>query len=108
MKSVNKSGSRLKAGLAAAYRSKAAGAGPSDPRWQQNVMRSVRQIGPIHKNTADLLGFGRLVWRLAPVALFLMIVLAVLIVRIDHTLELQMAGRMVGEPVQTYMNYEAL
>lgn len=108
MKTVDKSESRLKAGLTAAYRSKAAGSEPPDARWRQNVMRSVRQIGPIHKNTADLLGFGRLVWRLAPVALFLMIVLAALIVRTDKTLELQMAGRMIGEPVQTYVNYEAL
>jgi len=108
MKSIDKLHSRLRAGLAAVYRSKGAGAGPLDDRWQQNVMRSVRQIGPIRKNIAELLGFGRLVWRLAPAALFLMIILAVLIVRTDKTLELQIASRMVGEPVHTYMNYEAL
>ena len=108
MKIFNLLACRLKSGLAEAYQSKAAGAGPLDPRWQQNVMRSVRRIGPINKKTAELFGFGRLVWRLAPVALSLMIVLAVMIVRIDKALELQMAGRMIGEPVQTYMNYEAL
>ena len=108
MKTVNQSAGHLKAALTAAYQSKAAAAGPSDPRWQQNVMRSVRRIGPIHKDSADLFGFGRLIWRLAPVALFLMIILAVMIVKIDKALELQMAGRMIGEPVQTYMNYEAL
>lgn len=108
MKTVHKSESRLQADLVAVYRSKAAGAGPSDPRWQQDVMRSVRRIGPIHRDAAGLFGFGWLVWRLAPVALFLMILMAALIIRIDKTLELQMAGQMIGEPVQTYMNYEAL
>jgi hypothetical protein len=107
MKTVYRSVNRLKAGLVMAYRSKAAGAEPPDA-WRQNVMRSVRMIGPLPKDAAVLFSFGRMVWRLAPAALFLMIILAVLIASIDNTLELQMAGNMIGEPVQTYVNYEAL
>ena len=49
--------------------------------------------------------FGQLAWRLAPVALAVMVALAVLIVRLDNTLEFQVAGLMVNDPVQTYAIY---
>lgn len=96
---------RLKKRLAAAYRSHAAGTEPADDRWQQNLMRAVRRIGPLNGERENRTRFGQLAWRLAPAALALMIALAVLIVRVDNTLEYQVAGLLVNDPVQTYVIY---
>jgi hypothetical protein len=99
---------RLKDKLITAYRSKAASAEPADSRWQQNLMRTVRQMGTPQIDASKRPGFAQLAWRLAPAALALMIMLVVLIVRINDTLEFQVTGLMVNDPVQTYVTYEPL
>jgi len=105
-KSSNKSMDRLKTELTAAYQSRADDKKPADPMWQQNVMRSVRQIGPHSGETPDRIRSGQLAWRLAPVALILMMVMAVMIMRVDDTIEYQMASLVVSDPVQSYIQYE--
>jgi hypothetical protein len=99
---------RLKSILSLAYRSKATTIEPSDNRWRQNVLRSVRQIGPIKQDAVHRMGFSQLTWRLAPVALTLMIILGVMIFRVEDTVEYQLAGLMVSDPVETYVVYEPL
>lgn len=98
----------LKNSLSAAYRAKGDAVDPADSRWEQNVMRSVRQIGPIHYDVKNRSGFTNIAWRLTPVALALMVMLAVLIIRVNDTLELQATGLMVSDPVQTYVTYDQL
>jgi hypothetical protein len=108
MKVSNNPMDRLKTSLSAAYQSKAITSEPSDIRWRQNVMRSVRRIGPIQQDANHRLGFSQLTWRLAPVALSLMIILGVMIFRVEDTVEYQLAGLMVSDPVETYVTYEPL
>lgn len=96
---------RLRERLAAAHRSTSAATEPVDDRWQQGLMRSVRRIGPLKGERDNRTRFGQLAWRLAPAAVALMIAMAVLIVRIDNTLEYQVAGLLVNDPVQTYVIY---
>ena len=99
----NKSTDRLIDRLSAAYQARAADTKPADPMWQQNVMRSVRQIGPHGGNNKDRVRSGQLAWRLAPVALVLMIIMAVMIIRVDDTIEYQMASLSVSDPVLPYV-----
>ena len=87
--------------LADAYRSKTADARPPTEKWRQGVMRSVRQIGPIDVTNNNREPFAYLAWRLAPVAAALLILMTVWIARMDDTLEFQIAGIVVSDPVQT-------
>jgi len=97
---------RLKENLSAAYLSKSTDTGPVGGAWQNNVMRSIRQIGPPGKENHFRDRPGLLAWRLAPVALVLMIILSVLILRVDDTIEYQMASLAVSDPVQTYITIQ--
>lgn len=92
---------RLIGKLAAAYQSKTADTGLPTEKWRQDVMRSVRQIGQIDAKNKNRQPFGYLAWRLAPVALALLILMTVWILRMDDTLEFQIASLVVSDPVQT-------
>jgi hypothetical protein len=99
---------RLKDALSAAHQSKAETTLPVDSLWRQNVMQSVRRNSVIRKETNHRLDFSLLAWRLAPAALALMILLGVMIFRIEDTLDYQLAGLMMSDPVQTYITIEPL
>jgi hypothetical protein len=105
-KSPNKQMDRLKNRMSAAYHSRSDDAKPTDPLWQQNVMRSVRRIGPHGRDNRDRVRSGQLAWRLVPAALVLMIIMAVMIIRVDDSIEYQMASLAVSDPVQSYMTYK--
>jgi anti-sigma-K factor RskA len=105
MKTFHKSMDRLRERLCAAYASRTAEAPPAGSRWRQEVMRSVRQIGPIGEHAFGRVRSGHLAWRLAPAALALMVILAVMILQVDHTIENQMASLAMSDPVQTYITY---
>jgi hypothetical protein len=108
MKNSKDSLDRIREFLSLAHRSKSEDAAPADDSWRQNVMRSIRRIGPIQKGAGYEPDFPSLAWKLAPAALTLMIILGVMISRISDTLDDQLAGLMVSDPVQTYMIYEPL
>jgi hypothetical protein len=52
-------------------------------RWQSQVMRRVRQAGPLKSAKTFWPSFENLVWRLAPVCCLLVIVLSVLVMNMD-------------------------
>jgi hypothetical protein len=52
-------------------------------RWQSQVMRRVRQAGPLKSANGFWPSFEHLVWRLAPVCCVLLLVLGVLLANID-------------------------
>ncbi|RJP92440.1 MAG: hypothetical protein C4518_07255 [Desulfobacteraceae bacterium] len=99
-KPFNHAMDRLFGRLAAVYQSKAADTEPADSRWRQNVMRSVRQIGVIETNSPE--GLACISWRLAPVAVVLMVLMTLWVARIDSALEFQIASIVVSEPMQPY------
>ncbi len=106
-KSPDKSTDQLIAKLTAAYQSRDSDTKPACSMWQQNVMRSVRQIGPYGENNKDRIRSGQLAWRLAPAALVLMIIMAVMIISIDDTIEYQVASLAVSDPLLPYLMEEA-
>jgi hypothetical protein len=97
---------RLMNRLSEAHQSKEVVTEPPDNRWREDLMRSIRNIGPLQPDTTNRLGILQLTWRLAPAALALMILLAVLIVDVENKIEYQLAGLMMSDPVQTYVTYE--
>jgi len=107
MKTSNKLRDRLIDRLSAAYQSRSADTKSAGSMWQQNVMRSVRQIGPHGRDNRDRVRSGQLAWRLAPAALVLMIIMAVMIIRIDDTIKYQMASLAVSDPLLPYVIDEA-
>ncbi len=102
---TDKSMDRLRKRLSAAYQSRAAEALPVDDGWRRKVMQSVRQIGPISGQGFGGFRSGQMAWRLAPAALALMVILAVMIFQVDSTIEHQMTSLAVSDPVQSYLTY---
>ena len=56
-------------------------------RWQVNVMRRVKNLGPLKKEPEPLGQFTQFVWRLAPVTCLLIIVSTVVLLKFDFTPE---------------------
>ena len=92
---------RLIGKLADAYQSKTADDLPATRNWRQDVMRSIRRLGPVDTKNNNREPFGYLSWRLAPVAAVLLILMTLWIARIDDTLEFQIASIVVSDPMQT-------
>ena len=76
-----------------------------DAQWHAGVMRAVRQIGPLAQNRMPVFSFGQLAWRLAPVALILIVVLSVVVFQADSTINAQLVGLAVTDPVDAYTTY---
>ncbi|MBW2593567.1 MAG: hypothetical protein JRE58_11340 [Deltaproteobacteria bacterium] len=51
--------------------------------WQAGTMRQIRRIGPLNDRPGYFLQLGQNIWRLAPVACILLIVLTVMVVQIN-------------------------
>lgn len=91
--------------LSAAYDLRAKNSDSNHRQWRKDVMRSVRQIDAYGKNAEDRLVPGQLAWRLAPAALALIIIMSIMIIRIDDTIEYQMASLAMSDPVESYLTY---
>jgi hypothetical protein len=61
-------------------------------QWQRDVMGRIRDIGPIQARSTYLFEFEQLVWRFAPVACAIIVVLAVGIIQFDFTAEYELAN----------------
>jgi len=61
----------------------AKGRGETGKEWQSQVMRRIRQIGPLRPATGFWPAFESMVWRLAPVSCLLVIALTLLLMNID-------------------------
>ena len=71
----------LKKALREAHLAKAEG--ENGTGWQSQVMRRIRQIGPLRSAGGFWPAFEALVWRLAPVSCLLLIVLTLLFMNVD-------------------------
>ena|SRR6056297_722864 len=105
MRSIKNKLNRLIGILAAAHQAKADAAGPVSSDWQAGVMRAVRQTGPYGQPMRRPADFIQLSWRLAPVALLLIIILTVVIVQTGTAINSQMTALSVTEPTTTYLAY---
>ncbi len=52
-------------------------------QWQANVMRRIRDQGPIAPGKSFFIGFEQYVWRLAPAACLVILVLATILFKMD-------------------------
>ena len=72
-----------------------------DDKWRLNVMDHIRSIGPIKTTPNHITLFEQFLWRLAPVACLLIIVLAILLLEVDFTPEYEVFASLINgvEPV---------
>ncbi len=105
---MNKEGQRMKrfmALLSAAHRGKPEICAPVNPQWQADVMRSVRQMGPVSRGIRRPVDFIQLAWRLSPAACLLVLILSICIFQTGYAIYHQMAALSIAEPAQTYLAY---
>lgn len=50
-------------------------------RWTSDVMRRIRHLAPVASGKSFFLGFEQVIWRLAPAACLLIIVLATILLK---------------------------
>lgn len=81
MKSRISENERLKSAFQKAYYAKTGDV--LGDGWQTEVMRRVRQAGPLKSAAAFWPSFENLVWRLAPVCCLLLLLLGLLFMRMD-------------------------
>ncbi|HUU41013.1 MAG TPA: hypothetical protein VMW42_08740 [Desulfatiglandales bacterium] len=66
-------------------------------QWRLNVMDHIRNIGAIKTTPAYITLFEQSFWRLAPAACFLIIVLAVLLLKFDFTPEYEVFASLIND-----------
>lgn len=72
-------------------------AGETGEGWQSQVMRRIRQIGPLRPATGFWPAFGNMVWRLAPVSCALVLVLMFLFLSMEPDVGPDYLGTMAAE-----------
>jgi hypothetical protein len=85
---------RLEKALAAAHKSRG-GPGPGDS-WEMEVMNSIRRMPDASEAPAWTDMFGKMFWRICPVACAIIILLAVAVYRYDVTAD-QYFARIVAD-----------
>ena len=70
-----------------------------DEVWQANVMRQIRQRGPLNDKKDFLPRFQQVAWRLAPVTCLLIIALAIWTFQMNITSEYEMAAFVFDDPM---------
>ncbi len=53
-----------------------------DPRWRSRLMTRIREIGPLEEKVRFLPSFEKLVWRLAPVTVPLVLILVFFLLKL--------------------------
>ena len=98
MKSDKDAYTRLESVLKRAFREKEKA--KPDEQWQQQVMSHVRSLGPLNVKTDYFEIFEQLVWRFAPVACVLILVLAVCIINLGLVPEYEVVKLFVEDPIE--------
>jgi len=98
---------RFKTVFSIAHQSKAEGAEPDSPLWRNGVMRAIQKIELHASPTNRPADFFQLSWRLAPIALLLMIILSAYIIQTGSAINNQMATMTASEPTSAYLAYFA-
>jgi hypothetical protein len=98
MKSFDKNMEKLRKAFVTSYHAKEK-TGVSEG-WQMSVMSRIRRLGPLPARADFFSLFGRTVWRLAPVACVLILVLAISLIKIDFIPESEAAKIFFANPVE--------
>jgi len=98
MKSIKKKGHiRIREALAAAYREKEKA--HVCETWQAGAMNRIRRLGPLKSKMSYFEFFEQFVWRLAPAACVLILILAAVFIHMDFISEYEMAKIFFEDPV---------
>ena len=87
---------KIRQALAAAY-SKRDGAEVGD-MWKRRVMGHIQSLGPFYFKTGYFELFQQSLWRLAPVACLLSVILIVAIAKMDFFSDYEIAKIFISEP----------
>lgn len=93
---MKKDQKKLKKTLTAAYYKKEKAA--INELWQIRVMSRVRDLGPLNAKTNYLELFERFVWKFAPVACLLILVLAIILTKLDFVSDYEIAKAFMEDP----------
>jgi hypothetical protein len=69
-------------------------------QWQENVMRRVRNVGPLNATTGSLDLFEQFLWRFAPIACVLIIVLTCCIIYLGLVPEYEVVELFIKDPIE--------
>lgn len=98
MKSLKGNTVKMKEVLSAAYREKETV--HTGELWETRVMGHIRSLGPLGSQADFSTLFSRFVWRFAPVASLLIIVLTVALVNLDYSPEYEITAAFMIDPVE--------
>ncbi|UCF83769.1 MAG: hypothetical protein JSV50_21845 [Desulfobacteraceae bacterium] len=87
---------KLRKALAAAYREKEKT--EVDELWQSRVMGHIRNLGPLYPKTGYFELFQGLVWRFAPVACALVLLLGAAVAQLDFVSDYELAKIFIEDP----------
>jgi hypothetical protein len=73
-----------------------------DSRWQQNVMRDIRRLGPLSPATGEATFLAQLLWRAAPAVCMLILIISVFIINLNFVSDFEL-GNMLSEDPFTSM-----
>ena len=88
---------KLQRALTAAYHEK--GKPEVHDLWQIRVMRRVRSLGPLNSKTNYLELLEGFMWRFAPVACLLIVVLAIVLANLDFVSDYEIAKAFMEDPL---------
>ena len=69
-------------------------------QWQKNLMSHIRSLGPLNSKTNFFELLEPFVWRFAPVACVLILVLTICFINLDFVPEYEMAKTYIEDPIE--------
>lgn len=98
MKSVNENYQKLINALRGAYRDREHS--EVSNRWQMDVMRDIRRLGPLNAKANSFLFADRVVWRFAAVACMVVLMLSIYVLYTDLSPEAEIVNLFFNNPVE--------
>jgi len=98
MKSDKEAYTKLENALIRAYRERERA--EVSEQWQKKVMSHIRNLEPLNSKTSYFEFFEQFVWRFAPVAGILILILTICVITLDFVPEYEMAKIFIDDPVE--------
>ena len=70
-------------------------------QWQQDVMRDIRRLGPLHQEVNGYAPYAQLLWRAVPVLSMLILILGGLVANLDVMAEYELGNLFIDDSVTT-------
>ena len=99
MKSSKMDDVQVKEALRAAYHAKENNGPEVGEQFEAQVMRRIRALGSIHSKPDYLSLFEQFVWRLAPVTVVLIVILAAWVIQFDFASEFEITNIFMDDPI---------